>query len=242
MTRASLDRRPDAVAAMFDSTADRYDLMNDVLSMGQDRLWRTIVARAVDAKAGERVLDLAAGTGTSTAAFARAGAQCVACDFSTGMLEVGVRRRGQSAGGVTFVGGDAMRLPFADDSFDAVTISFGIRNVVDPDACMRELRRVAKPGGRMVICEFSHIPVRPVDRAFTQYLVHVMPRIAGLLSSNPESYGYLSESIQTWPDQRAMAARIQRAGWTRVAWRNLSFGIAAVHRAWKPDEDAEKAA
>lgn len=239
MPRATLDRSPDAVAAMFDSTAERYDLMNDVLSMGQDRLWRKIVARAVNAGPGERVLDLAAGTGTSTAAFARTGAQCVACDFSIGMLRVGVRARGRHAGGVTFVGGDAMRLPFADDSFDAVTISFGIRNVVDPDACMREMWRVTKPGGRLVICEFSHIPVRPVDRAFTQYLVHVMPRVAGLLSSNPESYGYLSDSIQTWPDQAAFAARIQRAGWTRVAWRNLSFGIAAVHRAWKPN-DAEK--
>lgn len=232
MTRASLDRQPDAVAAMFDGTAQRYDLMNDVLSMGQDRLWRRVVARALDARPGERVLDLAAGTGTSTAAFARAGAECVACDFSLGMLQEGVRR--QEGTGVAFAAGDAMRLPFADEVFDAVTISFGIRNVVDPDACMREMLRVTRPGGRLVICEFSHIPVAFVDRAFTTYLVHMMPRIAGLLSSNPESYGYLSESIQTWPDQRAMAARIQRAGWTRVAWRNLSFGIAAVHRAWRP--------
>ena len=232
MTRASLDRRPDAVAAMFDSTARRYDLMNDVLSMGQDRLWRRVVARALDARPGERVLDLAAGTGTSTAAFAEGGAECVACDFSLGMLQEGVRRRQGS--GVAFAAGDAMRLPFADEAFDAVTISFGIRNVVDPDACLREMLRVTRPGGRLVICEFSHIPVGVVDRAFTAYLVHMMPRIAGLLSSNPESYGYLSESIQTWPDQRAMAARIQRAGWTRVAWRNLSFGIAAVHRARRP--------
>lgn len=239
MTRASLDRRPDTVAAMFDSTAKRYDLMNDVLSMGQDRLWRRVVARAVGARTGERVLDLAAGTGTSTVAFARTGAQSVACDFSTGMLNVGMEKNGRTPG-LRFVAGDAMRLPFADASFDAVTISFGIRNVVDPDACMREMLRVTRPGGRLVICEFSHIPVRVVDRAFTQYLVHVMPRIAGLLSSNPASYAYLSESIQTWPDQRAMAARIQRAGWTRVAWRNLSFGIAAVHRAWKPGQDAEK--
>lgn len=233
MTRATLAKRPDAVAAMFDRTAERYDLMNDVLSMGQDRLWRGIVARAVDARPGERILDLAAGTGTSTVAFARSGAKCVACDFSTGMLRVGVRKNGDTPG-LRFTAGDALRLPFADASFDAVTISFGIRNVADTDACLRELLRVTRPGGRLVICEFSHIPVRLVDKAFTQYLVHVMPRIAGLLSSNPDSYGYLSESIQTWPDQRAMAARIQRAGWTRVAWRNLSFGIAAVHRAWKP--------
>ena len=233
MTRASLDKRPEAVAAMFDRTAERYDVMNDVLSMGQDRLWRGIVARAVDARPGDRVLDLAAGTGTSTVAFARAGAQCVACDFSIGMLTVGTRKNGGTPG-LRFAAGDALRLPFADGSFDAVTISFGIRNVADTDACLREMRRVTRPGGRLVICEFSHIPVRVVDAAFTQYLVHVMPRIAGLLSSNPDSYGYLSDSIQTWPDQRAMAARIQRAGWERVAWRNLSFGIAAVHRAWKP--------
>lgn len=238
MTRASLDRSPAAVAAMFDRTAHRYDLMNDVLSLGQDRLWRKVVARAVDAGPGDLVLDLAAGTGTSSAEFTRAGARCVACDFSIGMLRVGIQRQhddsARSDDRVRFVAGDAMRLPYADASFDAVTISFGIRNVVDVDGCLAEMRRVTKPGGRLVICEFSHIPVRPLDRMFALYLVHGMPRIAGLLSSNPDSYGYLSESIQDWSDQPGLARRIQRAGWTDVAWRNLSFGIAAIHRARRP--------
>src|SRR4051794_28229220 len=147
MTRASLAKRPADVAAMFDRTAGRYDLLNDLLSGGQDRVWRRAVARAVDARPGELVLDLAAGTGTSSATFTKAGAGCVACDFSLGMLRAGVRRRGQSAGGVTFVAGDALRLPFAAAVFDAVTISFGLRNVADVDRALAELRRGTKPGG-----------------------------------------------------------------------------------------------
>ncbi|MQA96140.1 MAG: demethylmenaquinone methyltransferase [Streptosporangiales bacterium] len=235
MTRAHLDRRPADVAAMFDQTAERYDLLNDVLSMGQDRIWRRAVAKAADAYSGELVLDLAAGTGTSSESFTTCGARCVACDFSLGMLRVGVRRRGgASAGGVTFVAGDALRLPFADDTYDAVTISFGLRNVADVDASLRELFRVTKPGGRVVICEFSHIPVRPVDLLYGQYLMQVLPRVAARLSSNPESYRYLSESIQEWPDQRELAAKLQRAGWESVAWRNLSLGIVAMHRGRKP--------
>src|SRR5215467_60245 len=140
---------------MFDGLAERYDLLNDVLSLGQDRHWRRAVARAVAAGPGERVLDLAAGTGTSSRAFAGAGAQCVACDFSLGMLQAGARKPGAR---VSFVAGDALAVPFRDRAFDAVTISFGLRNVVDPDAALAEMFRVTRPGGRLVICEFGHLP------------------------------------------------------------------------------------
>jgi demethylmenaquinone methyltransferase/2-methoxy-6-polyprenyl-1,4-benzoquinol methylase len=241
MTRASLDKQPHEVAAMFDRTARRYDLVNDVLSLGQDRLWRKATAAAIDAGPGELVLDLAAGTGTSTDAFTTLGARAIACDFSLGMLRTGVVRRGGSGmygggvRGVSFVAGDALHLPFADDVFDAATISFGLRNVADTTQALREMLRVVRPGGRLVICEFSRPPIKSFDLVYSQYLMRLLPPVARAVSSNPDSYEYLAESIRAWPDQAALAAIIQKAGWERVAWRNLSFGIVALHRAVKPD-------
>ncbi|MFW5472523.1 demethylmenaquinone methyltransferase [Knoellia sp. CPCC 206450] len=229
MSRASLDKQPRDVAAMFDDVAERYDVTNDVLSLGQDRLWRRAVLKAVDAKAGERVLDIAAGTGTSSEPFADHGVHVVPADFSLGMLRVGKKRRDD----LGFTAADAMQLPFADASFDAVTMSFGLRNVADVDAALREFARVAKPGGRLVVCEFS----QPVNGAFrkvySEYLMEALPRVARKVSSNPESYVYLAESIQAWPDQRALATRVAAAGWGEVEWRNLSGGIVALHRAVK---------
>ncbi|PRX99911.1 demethylmenaquinone methyltransferase [Allonocardiopsis opalescens] len=234
MTRASLDKSPRDVAAMFDRTSERYDLMNALMAAGRTRMWRRETARAVDAYRGERVLDIAAGTGTSSAAFTERGASCVACDFSLGMLEVGRRRRGgASAGGVTFVAGDALRLPFADESFDAVTISFGLRNIADTAAALREMRRVTRPGGRLVVCEFSHLAPEALDRLYRQYLIRVIPLVARAVSSNPDSYDYLAESIQDWPDQPALAALMRAAGWRSVAWRNLTFGVVALHRGYR---------
>jgi demethylmenaquinone methyltransferase/2-methoxy-6-polyprenyl-1,4-benzoquinol methylase len=230
-TRADLGKQPAEVAAMFDDVAPRYDLVNDVLSLGQDRAWRKVVARAVGATKGELVLDVAAGTGTSSASFTTDGANCVACDFSLGMLRQGARQRGGAAiGGVRFVAGDALALPFADESFDAVTISFGLRNVHDVDAALRDLRRVTKPAGRLVICEFSSPTWTPFQRVYDAYL-GVMPSVVKKVSSNPDSYVYLAESIRAWPAQRELAQRIQAAGWSSVAWRNLTGGIVAVHRA-----------
>jgi demethylmenaquinone methyltransferase / 2-methoxy-6-polyprenyl-1,4-benzoquinol methylase len=234
MSRASLEKRPADVAAVFDRTARRYDLLNDLLSGGQDRVWRRAVAQAIDAKPGELVLDLAAGTGTSSETFTKAGARCVACDFSLGMLQVGVGRRGQSTGGLTFVAGDALRLPFADESFDAVTISFGLRNVADVDQALAELRRVTKPGGRSLVCEFSRPPNPVVRFGFRQHLRYGLPLIVKV-SSNPDSYNYLAESIQAWPDQAALAKRLQVAGWQSVRWRDLSFGVVALHHARRPE-------
>jgi demethylmenaquinone methyltransferase/2-methoxy-6-polyprenyl-1,4-benzoquinol methylase len=227
VTRADLDKQPHDVAAMFDDVAARYDLTNDVLSLGQTHVWRRAVLRAVDAQPGMRVLDLAAGTGTSTRPFADAGAEAVACDFSLGMLQVGRQRQPDLA----FVAGDGLRLPFADGAFDAVTISFGLRNLHDTAAGLAELLRVTTPGGRLVVCEFSH-PVNPAFRTvYSEYLMGALPGIARRVSSNPDAYVYLAESIRAWPDQAGLAALIREAGWTEVAFRNLTGGIVALHRA-----------
>ena len=231
MTRAQLDKRPGDVSAMFDNVAERYDLLNDMLSLGQDRRWRKRVAAAVGAGPGEAVLDLAAGTGTSSRAFTGAGARCVACDFSLGMLRVGARR---PAAGVALAAGDALALPFRDASFDAVTISFGLRNVADPEAALAEMLRVTRPGGRLAVCEFSHLPGRRLNACYEQYLARALPLVARRLSGNAEAYDYLAESITAWPGQRELARRIGAAGWSAVRWRNLTLGVVAVHLASRP--------
>src|SRR6516164_4114374 len=236
MTRADLDKRPGDVAAMFDGIADRYDLLNDILSAGQVRLWRRAVARITGAGPGERVLDLAAGTGTSSLTFTATGADGVACDFSLGMLREGQsrlaarpRRPADGEGRLGFVAGDAVRLPFRDAAFDAVTISFGLRNVADPGAGLAEMRRVTRPGGRLVVCEFSAITIAPADMIYRRYLLHILPAIARRTARSPEAYEYLAESIVDWPAQRELAGLIEAAGWSAVRWRNLSLGAVAVH-------------
>ncbi|HEX8003720.1 MAG TPA: demethylmenaquinone methyltransferase [Mycobacteriales bacterium] len=230
MTRADLGKQPRDVAAMFDDVAPRYDLTNAVLSLGQDRGWRRATSQAVGLKPGEVALDLAAGTGTSAVALAEgSGATVVACDFSLGMLRVGVARNVHPR--VRYVAGDGLRLPFADAAFDAVTISFGLRNLHSLDGGLTELARVTKPGGRLVVCEFSRPVWAPFRRVYVDYLMRALPAIARRVSSNPDAYVYLAESIRAWPDQRALAERIEAAGWTGVAWRDLTGGIVALHRA-----------
>ena len=231
MTRATLDKDPAEVAAMFDEVAARYDLTNTVLSLGQDRGWRRAVARALDLRPGQRVLDLAAGTATSSAGLARSGADVVGCDFSLGMLQVG-RRAGHE--GVELVAGDALSLPFADDSFDAVTISFGLRNTADVDRALAEMLRVTRPGGRLVVCEFSHPTWAPFRTVYVEYLMKALPTVATRVSSDPAAYVYLAESIRAWPVQAALAVHLQRAGWASVGWRDLTGGIVALHRGTKP--------
>lgn len=230
MTRAQLDRQPHEVAAMFDGVAERYDLTNDVLSLGQTRAWRRAVVRAVDARPGQRILDLAAGTGTSSAPFAAAGAQVVPCDFSLGMLRVGKQR--QPA--LSFVAGDALRLPFEDASFDAVTISFGLRNVHNTAAALAEMLRVTRSGGRLVVAEFSHPTWAPFRTVYVEYLMRALPSIAKAVANNPDAYVYLAESVRAWPDQQGLASLLAAAGWDQVAWRDLSAGIVALHRAVRP--------
>ncbi|MGW7411486.1 demethylmenaquinone methyltransferase [Streptomyces sp. NPDC054863] len=226
MTRASLDKQPHEVASMFDDVAANYDLTNTVLSLGQDRAWRKEVAKAVDAGPGKRILDLAAGTATSSLPFAATGAYVVPCDFSIGMLREGKRKHPH----LPLTAGDATKLPFQDESFDAVTISFGLRNVADTDAALKELFRVTKKGGRVVICEFSHPTWAPFRTVYTEYLMRALPPVATAVSSNPDAYVYLAESIRAWPDQAGLAAKLQGAGWSKVAWRNLTGGVVALHR------------
>ena len=224
--RATLAKRRADVALMFDTVASRYDLMNDVLSLGQHRRWRTEVVTAIAPQPGERVLDLAAGTGSSSRPFADAGALVVPTDLSLGMVTEGKRRQPD----LGFVNADALSLPFADDTFDAVTISYGLRNVEDTEAALTEMRRVTRPGGRLVVLEFSTPTWRPFREVYRRYLVRALPVMSGVLSSNPRAYDYLAESILAWPDQAALAAVMARSGWRAVEWKNLSGGIVALHR------------
>ena len=218
------------MASMFDAVARRYDITNTVLSLGQDRAWRRATRSALNIGPGDAVLDLAAGTAVSTVELAKSGAWCVAADFSVGMLLAGLARP------VPKVGADATKLPFADEVFDAVTISFGLRNVVDHSAGLREMARVTRAGGRLVVCEFS-TPVVPVfSTVYKEYLMRALPSVARAVSSNPDAYVYLAESIRAWPDQAQLAQRISAAGWSAVRWRNLSGGIVALHRARRPAE------
>ncbi|MFJ4652959.1 demethylmenaquinone methyltransferase [Nocardia sp. NPDC088792] len=227
LVRASLDKQPHEVASMFDGVAKRYDITNTVLSAGQDYYWRRVTRKALALRPGERVLDLAAGTGVSTVELAKSGAWCVAADFSQGMLSAGRFRN------VPMVAGDAMALPFADDSFDAVTISYGLRNVSDPDLALREMLRVTKPGGRLVVAEFSTPTLAPFRTVYMEYLMKALPWVAERVSSNPDAYVYLAESIRAWPTQPQLALRIADAGWSAVRWRNLTGGIVALHRGYK---------
>ncbi len=227
VARAELDKQPTDVRRMFDAVALRYDVTNDVLSLGQDRRWRRDVIEAVDAGPGDVVLDLAAGTGTSSQPFADRGATVVPCDFSLGMLRVGKRARPA----LPFTAGDATLLPFADDTFDSVTTSFGLRNIVDPERGLREMRRVTRPGGRLVVCEFSSPTWAPFRTVYLEYLMKALPTISRAVSSSPDAYVYLAESIRAWPDQQGLAALMASAGWQAPEWRNLSGGIVALHRA-----------
>jgi demethylmenaquinone methyltransferase / 2-methoxy-6-polyprenyl-1,4-benzoquinol methylase len=228
VSRAALDKDPRDVASMFDGVARRYDLTNTVLSLGQDRYWRRATRSALRIRSGEKVLDLAAGTAVSTVELEKSGAWCVAADFSVGMLAAGGARK------VPKVAGDATKLPFRDGVFDAVTISFGLRNVAEPQAALREMARVARPGGRLVVCEFSTPTNTLFATVYKEYLMQALPRVARAVSSNPEAYVYLAESIRAWPDQATLAHQIAQAGWTAVRWRNLTGGIVALHAGYKP--------
>ncbi|MHB1170971.1 MAG: bifunctional demethylmenaquinone methyltransferase/2-methoxy-6-polyprenyl-1,4-benzoquinol methylase UbiE [Lacisediminihabitans sp.] len=230
MAKADLSKQPDEVAAMFDGVAKHYDRTNSVLSLGNSLLWRVMTVRAVAPQAGERILDLAAGTGTSSAALAKGGAHVVAVDFSAGMIAVGRRKHPN----VEFVQADATALPFGDGEFDAVTISFGLRNIVDAKKALGEMYRVLKPGGRLVVCEFSKPPRAILRASYWAYLKYVMPTVVGAASSNPEAYAYLADSIRDWPDQATLSQWIRGAGFTRVAYRNLTVGVVALHRGRKP--------
>lgn len=228
MSKADLSKNPAAVSAMFDDVAASYDKTNDLLSFGQARLWRRAVRKAISPKAPDRILDIAAGTGTSSMALLAKGVSVVAADFSNGMLDEGRKRYPE----LEFVFADAMKLPFKDQEFDVVTMSFGLRNVENHHIALKEFFRVLKPGGRLVICEFSHVGgvFGPIYRL---YLKHILPKLSALFSKSPDAYDYLAESIAAWPNQKALKLDIEKAGFSAVKFRNLTLGIVALHKAVK---------
>ena len=237
------ERTADGVRRMFDRVAPRYDLANTVFSLGQDRAWRQAAARAAGLADGQSAVDVACGTGALTRELAALapGATVLGVDFSWEMVRraagppgppghpPGVPRTPPAAPACLV--GDALRLPLRDSSVDVVTIAFGLRNLPEPGRGLLEFRRVLRPGGRLVVCEFSQ-PVVPVLRGvYRRYLTRLMPVAARRLTSDPEAYQYLARSIGAWPDQAGLAVWLQQAGFTRVAWRDLSGGIVALHRA-----------
>ena len=225
MSRANLNKDPDEVAAMFDGVAKRYDLVNDLLSLGRTKAWRKAATKIIDPKPGMVILDVAAGPGSSSEPLFKAGATVFATDFSEGMLAQGKKVRPY----LNFSKADALNLPFAANKFDVVTISFGLRNTVAYEKALLEAYRVAKPGGRMVVVEFSHPTWPPFRTIYTKYLMRLLPLIAKKTAANPTAYVYLAESIRAWPDQPALAASMEKAGWSGVSWKNLTFGVVAVH-------------
>jgi demethylmenaquinone methyltransferase/2-methoxy-6-polyprenyl-1,4-benzoquinol methylase len=237
VTKADMNKQPSEVASMFDGVAQHYDRTNDVLSAGNAVLWRVATVKAIGAGPADKVLDIAAGTGTSSVAIARRGAEVIALDFSHGMVEVGRQRHPE----IEFVEGDAESLPFDDDTFDAVTISFGLRNVNRPKVALAEMHRVLKPGGRLVVCEFSTPPFGLLRAAYHAYLRVGLPLISKVTSSNSPAYSYLAESIEKWPEQQVLSQWLRGAGFTRVAHRNLSAGIVALHRGRKPSSTPSRA-
>lgn len=227
--RADLGKDPQQVAAMFDAVAPEYDKTNDILSLGQVYLWRRMLNRAAGVGPGSRVLDVAAGTGTSSVALMETGAEVVALDLSEGMIQVGKQRHPE----VEFVQGSATDLPFEDDSFDAVTITFGLRNIDDVEEALREMVRVVRPGGVVLVCEFS-VANEAVRVFHDAYLKFIAPTLARLTSPAGVAYDYLSESILDWHDQQSLGQLMRDAGLRDVQYRNLTFGTVAIHRGYKP--------
>ena len=225
MSRANLSKDPDEVAAMFDGVAKRYDLVNDLLSLGRTKAWRKAATKIIAPAPGMQILDLAAGPGSSSEPLHKAGATVFATDFSEGMLAVGRKTRPY----LNFSKADALNLPFEANRFDVVTISYGLRNTVDYPKALAEALRVTKPGGRIVVVEFSHPTWRPFRTIYTEYLMKALPAIARKTSSNPDAYIYLAESIRAWPDQQGLADAMEKAGWGQISWKNLTGGVVAVH-------------
>ena len=228
------------VGAVFSSVAGRYDLMNDLMSLGVHRLWKRFVIDLAAVRAGEHVLDVAGGTGDLTAAFARqVGPQglAVLSDINGAMLGQGrARLLDRGVTGVPLAQADAQHLPFADGSFDLVTIGFGLRNVTDKDAALRSMLRVLKPAGRLLILEFSKPLNETFARLYDEYSFRVLPMLGRLVANDEGAYRYLAESIRMHPDQQTLKGMMESAGFTRCQVYNLTGGIVAVHRGFRPEE------
>ena len=229
MAGANLNKDPDDVSKMFDGVASRYDFLNDLLSLGRSMAWRKSVTGIIAPKIGMSVLDIAAGTGSSSRPLVDKGAEVTALDFSAGMLDQGRKQHND----IKFVQGDALKLPFSENTFDVTTISFGLRNTANSNIALREALRVTKVGGKIVVAEFSHPVNKIFRRAYLNYLMKALPIIAKRISKNPAAYIYLSESIRAWPDQAGLALIMSECGWKSVAWQDLTFGIVAVHIGYK---------
>jgi len=229
VVRANLNKDPDDVSKMFDDVANRYDFLNDLLSLGRTKAWRRAVTSIIAPKPGMKILDIAAGTGSSSRPLVDKGAVVTALDFSQGMIEQG-RKQNKN---INFVQGDALKLPFEDNSFEVTTISFGLRNTSSTEIALKEALRVTKDGGRIVVAEFSH-PVNPIfKKIYLNYLMKALPVIVKKISKNPDAYIYLAESIRAWPDQAELASIMRDSGFKSVAWQDLTFGIVAVHIGYK---------
>lgn len=225
------------VHGVFSRVAARYDLMNDLMSAGVHRLWKDAMMDWLAPRRDQRLLDVAGGTGDVAFRFLKRapGATAVVCDMTEAMLVEG-RKRAEAASladGLTWVAGDAMALPFPDASFDAYTISFGIRNVTGIPAALAEAFRVLRPGGRLMVLEFSQIPNDLLQRAYDLYSFNVIPALGQMVTGDRASYQYLVESIRKFPDQDSFVALIRAAGFDQVRYRNLSLGVAALHSGWK---------
>lgn len=232
------DQKAGMVHGVFSSVASKYDVMNDLMSLGIHRIWKEAMMDWLAPRAGQHLLDVAGGTGDVAFRFlgrAGAGARATVLDMTAAMLDEGRQRAeaGQLAASLDWIVGDAMELPFADNTFDVYTISFGIRNVVRIPDALAEAYRVLKPGGRLMVLEFSQIPNALMQKAYDLYSFNVIPRMGQIVAGDRDSYQYLVESIRKFPDQETFAAMIRRAGFAQVKYRNLTLGIAALHSGWK---------
>jgi demethylmenaquinone methyltransferase/2-methoxy-6-polyprenyl-1,4-benzoquinol methylase len=231
------DEKAGMVRDLFSDVANKYDIMNDVMSMGIHRVWKEAMMDWLAPRAGQKLLDVAGGTGDVAFKFLKRAGQghATVCDLTEGMLVEGRKRAeaAQMVDSLDWVVGDAMNLPFEDNTFDVYTISFGIRNVTRPQEALNEAYRVLRPGGRLMVLEFSQLPNPAMQKAYDLYSFNVIPRMGQIIANDRDSYQYLVESIRNFPDQETFLGMVRAAGFDQAKFRNLTMGIAALHSGWK---------